>query len=104
MFIQVIEGRLKNTRDWPQLEALGEQWQREEAGRAPGFQGFDFLKDRNDPKHFIEVVRFESAEKAQQNSNRPETNRFFQQIVALLEADPRFVDCDLAQTAGSPTR
>src|SRR5579859_3371972 len=66
MFVQVIEGRLKNEGDWERLKQLGEQWEREEAGRAPGYRGFDFLRDRQDPRHFIEVVRFESAEKARE--------------------------------------
>jgi quinol monooxygenase YgiN len=98
MFVQVIEGRLKNAGDWDRLQELGEVWEREEGDRAPGYRGFDFLRDRGDPQRFIEVVRFDSAEKAQENSSRPETNRFFQQIRALLEGDPRFVDCDLVQS------
>lgn len=102
MFVQVIEGRLKDASGWAQLKALGETWQREEARRTPGYQGFDFLMDRNDPAHFIEVVRFESAEKAQENSRRPETNSFFQKICALLESEPRFVDCDTAQSMQPP--
>jgi hypothetical protein len=99
MFVQVIEGRLKNAADWDRLRELGDEWQRDEGARAPGYQGFDFLMDRNDPRHFIEVVRFESAERARENSSRPETNAFFQRILALLEADPRFVDCDVALSA-----
>jgi quinol monooxygenase YgiN len=101
VFVQVIEGRLKDASGWTRLKELGETWQREEAHRAPGYQGFDFLMDRSDPTHFIEVVRFESHEKAQENSRRPETNRFFQQILALLDGEPRFIDCDLAQNTQS---
>ncbi len=100
MFVQVIEGRLKDADSWARFKELGEAWERDEAGRAPGFLGFDFMQDRADPRHFVEVVRFESAEKAQENSKRPETNRFFQQMVALLEGEPRFVDCDLIQSGG----
>lgn len=99
MFVQVIEGRLKEAGQWERLKELGNAWEREEAGRAPGYLGFDFMQDRNDPQHFVEVVRFESAEKARENSTRPETNRFFEQILALLEGEPRFVDCDLVQSA-----
>ena len=102
MFVQVIEGRLKDASGWAQLRELGEIWQREQAQRAPGYQGFDFLMDRNDPAHFIEVVRFESAEKAQENSRRPETNSFFEKIRTLLDGEPRFVDCDAAQSMPSP--
>jgi quinol monooxygenase YgiN len=99
VFVQVIEGRLKEAGGWERLRELGNAWEREEAPRAPGYLGFDFLRDRKDPQHFVEVVRFESAEKARENSNRPETNRFFEQIVALLEGQPRFVDCDQVQSA-----
>jgi quinol monooxygenase YgiN len=102
VFVQVIEGRLKSASGWTQLEELGETWRRAEAHRAPGFKGFDFLRDRADPAHFIEVVRFESAEKAQENSRRPETNLFFQRICALLDGEPRFVDCDAAQSMQAP--
>jgi len=94
MFVQVIEGRLKSEDGWRTIEEMERTWEQDESKRAPGYMGGDWLKDRKDPRHVMAFVRFESAEKAQQNSDRPETNQFYQRMLALLDGPPSFLDCD----------
>ena len=48
-------------------------------------------KDRN-THHVVEVVELPSYEEATRNSNLPETNRIFEEIVALCDAPPTFTD------------
>jgi heme-degrading monooxygenase HmoA len=94
MFVQVIEGRLKSEDGWKTIEDMERAWARDEEQRAPGYISGDWLKDRKDPRHVLAVIRFESAEKAQENSGRPETNRFYERMLSLLEEAPSFLDCD----------
>lgn len=100
MFIQLIDGRLKDEASWARIQEMGQRWDREEAARAPGFLGGDWIRDLKDPKHIVAIIRFESAEKAAENSKRPETNKFFQEMLALSEGEPRFVDGDLVYSSG----
>jgi quinol monooxygenase YgiN len=94
MYVQIIQGRLKSKDGWQTIKGMIETWDRDESKRAPGYISGDWLQDRSDPLHVVAVVRFESAEKAQQNSNRPETNQFYQRMLEILESPPKFLDCD----------
>ncbi|GEM_PF-2849708 len=99
MFIQIIDARLKDEGSWSELEQMGRRWDQEEAQRAPGFVSADWVRDLKDSKHLIGLIRFESAEKAAENSKRPETNQFYQQMVALMEGEPRFIDGELVHSS-----
>ncbi|HLQ31769.1 MAG TPA: hypothetical protein VK457_03710 [Chloroflexota bacterium] len=94
MYVQIIDGQLKSEDGWRTVREMEETWGRDEAKRAPGYISGQWLKDRKDPRHVVAVIQFESAEKAQENSNRPETNQFYQRMLTLLEAPPKFLDCD----------
>jgi steroid delta-isomerase-like uncharacterized protein len=54
-------------------------------------------KDRSDAAHFIEIVEFPSYEEAMRNSNLPETDRIFQEMVALCDEMPTFTDLDVVR-------
>jgi quinol monooxygenase YgiN len=95
MFVQIIEARLKSEDAWNTVQEMQERWERDEAKRAPGYITGQWLKDRKDARHCLAVIQFESAEKAQENSNRPETNQFYQRFVELMDGQPKFVDCDV---------
>jgi heme-degrading monooxygenase HmoA len=97
MYVQIIEGQLKSEDGWRTIEEMESTWRNNEAQRAPGYVSGQWLRDRKDPKHVLAVVQFESAEKAQQNSSRPETNDFYQRMLAILEKPPTFVDCDVVR-------
>ena len=97
MYVQVIDSRLKSEDGWRTVKEMIEAWDRDEAKRAPGYIGGQWLRDRKDPKHVVAVIQFESAEKAQENSNRPETNQFYQRMLALMDGEPKFLDCDAVE-------
>ncbi|WP_367321302.1 ester cyclase [Streptomyces sp. HUAS ZL42] len=54
-------------------------------------------KDRSDASHVIEIVEFPSYEEAMRNSNLPETDRIFQELVALCDETPTFTDLDVVR-------
>lgn len=93
MFMQVIEGRLKDERNWQVLQAMDKDWDEKEASRAPGYIKAELYRDAKDPRHIVQLVWFESPEKAAENSKRPETNAFYQRVLAITEGEPRFIDC-----------
>ena len=41
------------------------------------------------------VVLFESQELAQQNSDRPETNQWYRELLTLIEEEPEFIATDV---------
>ncbi|BCM68913.1 hypothetical protein EASAB2608_04247 [Streptomyces sp. EAS-AB2608] len=53
--------------------------------------------DRSDASHVVEVVEFPSYEEAMRNSNLPETDRIFRELVALCDEMPTFVDLDVVR-------
>jgi hypothetical protein len=89
MFIQVVKGK---TKDAAGVKALGETWQAELKPGAKGWLGTTsgVAKDGT----FIVVIRFESQEDAQANSDRPEQGAFFQEILKLLDGAPTFYNCN----------
>jgi steroid delta-isomerase-like uncharacterized protein len=54
-------------------------------------------KDRSDPSHIVEIVEFPSYEDAMRNSKLPETDRIYQQMVAICDAPPQFTDLDVVR-------
>ena len=93
MFAQLIRVRVKPDA-WDRLRAQDERWQQEQAPIAPGFKGSYLLRELDRPDHCIMVVLFESRELAQQNSDRPETNQWYQQLLTLIEGEPEFIQTE----------
>ncbi|WP_323375690.1 ester cyclase [Streptomyces alkaliterrae] len=54
-------------------------------------------QDRSDQNHVVEIVEFPSYEEAMTNSNLPETDRIFQELVALCDGMPTFTDLDVVR-------
>ncbi|MER7464359.1 ester cyclase [Streptomyces sp. NPDC097981] len=52
-------------------------------------------KDRESETHFVDVVEFPSYEAAMKNSHLPETDKMFQEMVALCDGMPRFTNLDV---------
>jgi hypothetical protein len=89
MFIQVIEGRARNPR------AVREQWDRWQRELAPGATGWlgatgGIAADGT----WIGVVRFETREAAQRNSERSEQGRWWADLAQHLEGEATFDDYD----------
>ncbi|MCB5181865.1 ester cyclase [Streptomyces antimicrobicus] len=54
-------------------------------------------KDREAEDHYVEMVEFPSYEQAMRNSQLPETDRMFQEMVALCEGMPTFTNLDVVR-------
>ena len=97
MFVQVIRYTVKSDA-WEKLEALGRRWDQEQAPKAPGFKGNYLLREVGSPNRCINVVLFENRQLAQQNSERPETNQYHQEILTLIEGEPEFIDTEVVHS------
>ena len=102
MFVQVIQGR---TKDAAALQGAIERWNRELAPGAVGWLGT--TGGVTDDGRFIALVRFESAEAARRNSERPEQDRWWRETSALFDGDAVFADSEdvtVDVTGGDPDR
>ena len=56
------------------------------------------LRELGSPNRATFVVLFENRELAQQNSARPETNEYHQEMLKLIEGEPEFVDTEVVHS------
>lgn len=54
-------------------------------------------KDRENENHYVDVVEFPSYEQAMKNSHLPETDKMFQEMVALCDGMPSFTNLDVVR-------
>ncbi|GGX34262.1 ester cyclase [Streptomyces chartreusis] len=92
-FVQLIDCR---TSRFDEMNRLMDRWVEQTKGKRTATH--DVIgKDRSDSGHFVEIVEFASYEDAMRNSNLPETDRIFQQMVALCDETPTFTDLDVVR-------
>jgi hypothetical protein len=99
MFVQIIEGQ---TNDREGLERQGDRWDAKVRPGAIGFLGVTSGVAADG--HAISVVRFESEEAAQQNSDRPEQSAWWEETAKLFDGDVSFTqssDVQLFMGGGS---
>ncbi|WP_323096259.1 hypothetical protein [Intrasporangium sp. YIM S08009] len=89
MFIQVIQGRCS---DADALHRQMDRWREEIEPGASGWLGGTY--GVTDDGEFVGVVRFDSKEAAEQNSNRAEQGAWWQETSKLFDGDVTFHDCD----------
>jgi hypothetical protein len=89
MFAQVMQGR---TSDADALRAAVDRWQQELAPGAVGWLGS--TGGVTDDGRFIAVVRFESADAAARNSQRPEQSRWWEETSRLFDGEVTFRDSE----------
>lgn len=89
MFIQIIQGRCTRP---DELRALADAWRDELGPGATGWLGGTY--GFTDDDLFVGVVRFESREAAIANSARPEQGEWAERMMALMEGQVEFHDCD----------
>jgi hypothetical protein len=89
MFIQVIQARSSRQ---DEVRTLMREWSELTDNSSSGFLGS--TAGFTDDGTFINVVRFESREKAVANSDRPETDAMAQRMGELMDGPPEFHDCD----------
>jgi hypothetical protein len=101
MFVQVIQGKVS---DAAQVRAHLDKWAAEVSPGAVGWLGS--TGGVTDDGKLIALVRFESAEAAQQNSDRPEQGAWWEQMASLFEGQATFHDSTQVEvdTPGDPAR
>lgn len=92
-FVQLIDCR---TSRFDEMNQLMDTWVEQTRGKRTATHSV-IGKDRSDATHFIEIVEFPSFEEAMRNSNLPETDRVFQEMVALCDGLPTFTDLDVVR-------
>ncbi|MFE9608512.1 ester cyclase [Streptomyces sp. NPDC006012] len=92
-FVQLIECR---TSRFDEMNRLLDIWVEQTKGKRTAT--YDLVgKDRSDAAHLVELVEFPSYEDAMRNSNLPETDKVFRQLVALCDELPTFIDLDVVR-------
>lgn len=92
-FVQIIDCK---TERFDELDRLMDQWVEQTKGKRTATHSL-VGKDRTDGSHIVEVVEFPSYEEAMKNSKLPETDRIFQEMVALCDGMPSFTDLDVVR-------
>lgn len=92
-FVQLIDCR---TQSVDELNKLMDRWVEATRGKRTATHSI-VGQDRADATHVMEIVEFPSYEEAMRNSNLPETNRIYQQLVALCDGEPSFMDLDVVR-------
>ncbi len=73
------------------------KWEREHKGQAKGFLRSIVVRSNDDPDELMAGVRFVSTESYTANSDRAEQGAWFQELRALLAADPEWFNGTLAR-------
>jgi len=88
MFIQVIQGKLK---DAALFERQIDSWRRDIKPGAKGYLGS--TSGTTADGRSITLARFESEAAAKANSERPEQGRWWNETAKAIDGDPTFYDC-----------
>ena len=101
MFVQVIQGHVA---DAAQVRAQLDRWAEEVAPGAVGWLGS--TSGVTVDGTLIALARFESAEAARRNSDRPEQTAWWEQTAALFTGEPVFHNSTSVEvdTPGDPSR
>ncbi|MGW2581678.1 ester cyclase [Streptomyces virginiae] len=92
-FAQVID---YETRRFDEMNALIDRWAEQSSGRRTATHTM-IGQDREARNHYVDMVEFASYEEAMKNSQLPETDRMFQEMVALCEGMPKFMNLDVVR-------
>ena len=92
-FVQLIDCR---TNRFDEMDRLMDTWVEQTQGKRTATHAV-VGKDLSDESHLVEIVEFPSYEEAMRNSNLPETERTFREMVALCDTMPTFTDLDVVR-------
>ncbi|TQK43440.1 SnoaL-like polyketide cyclase [Streptomyces sp. SLBN-118] len=90
-FVQVIDCKTSKV---DELNRLMDSWIRATEGKRTATHSI-VGRDRADATHVVEIVEFPSYEEAMKNSQLPETDRIFQEMVAACDQAPTFTDLEV---------
>ncbi|MCX4995414.1 ester cyclase [Streptomyces longwoodensis] len=94
-FVQLIECR---TSRLDEMNRLMDEWVEKTRGKRTATHAV-VGTDRSDASHVVEIVEFPSYEEAMRNSNLPETDEVFRDMVALCDEMPTFTDLEVVRDA-----
>ncbi|WP_055612685.1 ester cyclase [Streptomyces phaeochromogenes] len=92
-FVQLIDCKTSRI---DEMNRLMDTWVEQTKGKRTATHNV-IGKDRHDASHFVEIVEFPSFEEAMRNSNLPETDRIFREMVAICDEMPTFTDLDVVR-------
>jgi predicted ester cyclase len=92
-FVQIVDYK---TRQFDDMNALMDKWAEQTKGKRTATHSL-IGKDRTDSSHYVDIVEFPSHEEAMENSRLPETDKIFQEMVALCDGIPTFSDFDVVR-------
>ncbi|MGX1883463.1 ester cyclase [Streptomyces sp. NPDC055287] len=92
-FVQIIDYKTERSEDMNQLM---DKWVEQTKGKRTATHNI-IGKDRAETNHYVEIVEFPSHEEAMKNSHLPETDKTFQEMVALCDGMPSFTDLDVVR-------
>jgi hypothetical protein len=87
MFVQVLQGRVA---DRDRLRGALDEWLTDLAPGATGWLGT--TAGITDDGRFVALARFDTAEHAAENSNRPEQDAWWRRTAELFDGEPTFSD------------
>ena len=96
MFVQIMEGRVSNAEG---LQAQLDRWRQELQPGAAGYLGA--TGGLTADGRFITAARFESADAAQANSERPEQGAWWNDLTANIDGEVTFTNCSDVDTFGA---
>ncbi|MFJ7100904.1 ester cyclase [Streptomyces albogriseolus] len=94
-FVQLIDCK---TSRFEEMDQLMDRWVEQTKGKRTATHAVVGM-DRSDASHVVEIVEFPSYEEAMRNSQLPETDRIFREMVALCDEMPTFTDLDVVRDA-----
>ncbi|MBT2386792.1 ester cyclase [Streptomyces sp. ISL-11] len=90
-FVQLVDCK---TRRYDEMNRLMDQWLELTEGKRTATHSV-IGRDRSNSDHYVEIIEFPSYEEAKKNSDLPETNRVFEEMVALCDGMPTFTDLEV---------
>lgn len=90
-FIQLMDCKTDRLDD---LNKLMDNWVEQTKGKRTATHSI-IGRDRENAGHYVEIIEFPSYEEAMRNSHLPETNKIFEEIVALCGEAPKFTNLDV---------
>ena len=91
MFVTVSTYRAKAGEE-DAIIALHEDWQRNMQPRVRGYLSGELLREAEDLREFIAIMRFESQESAHALTNDPEHDAWYWRVVSLTENVPTLTE------------
>lgn len=92
-FVQIVDCK---TRRYDDMNRLMDSWVARTEGKRTATHAV-VGRDLADAEHYVEIIEFPSHEAAMANSDLPETNRIFEEMVALCDGAPSFTDLDVVR-------